>query len=258
MNTFSQLKANRMKPILIPVDFQAASIQAIDYLKLQYQTENSDLQFLFVLPDANEKQKTEALSSFNKLQRSLLVNWTGTVSLIIKYGKIVDQIQEAIKETSPQLVLIGLSGKSMVKELIKLTDAPLLIIPANTQKNKIQRIIYANDYKEIQSSEALSPLRKLAQNNKATVIALHVEKDYNPNIDAAEDSLEYYLELINHEFVYIKSDNFPEAIQQYVHENKIDLLTLLLRDHGQNESHSKGELVARLLAESNVPILMLI
>jgi nucleotide-binding universal stress UspA family protein len=247
-----------MKTILIPVDFQPATYTAIEYAKALYPTENLHVELVHVLPENNENLQLQAFHQFKNLQKESLANWPVNSRLQIRTGNIIDKLQEAIKETKPLLVLIGLSEKGMVKELLKLTDAPLLIIPAGSGKAKIQNIVYANDFKGIQSGEALEPLRNLAQTSKAKVDVLHIEKEFNPTTDEAEESLEYYLQLVKHEYVFIKSDDFPRAIQDYVHKNNIDLLTLLLRDHGQNETNSKGKLVARLLEETEVPILSLV
>ncbi|MCZ8354593.1 MAG: universal stress protein [Cyclobacteriaceae bacterium] len=247
-----------MKTILIPIDFQSASVTAINYARALYQKENVHIELLHVMPELNENLQLQAYNQFKTLQETVLKDWHAHVRLSITGGKIIEKIQEAIKQIKPQLVLIGLSGKAMVKELLKLTDAPLLIIPKGNNKTNIENIVYANDFKEIQVGNVLEPLRDVAQNSKAKVDVLHIEKEYKPKVDEAEESLEYYLELVNHEYVFIKSDDFPSAIQDYVHKNKIDLLTLLLRDHGQNENNSKGKLVARLLEETDVPILSLV
>jgi hypothetical protein len=247
-----------MKTILIPIDFQMSSAKAIDFAKALYPTENLRVELLHVLPVYSEGEERQARQQYSTLQNTSLRNWPVHISFNVKTGTIIDKIQEAIGESKPQLVLIGLTGKTMVKELLKLTDAPLLIIPAHTNTTSIQKIVYANDFKEIQSSEALEPLRTLAQNSKSTVDILHIEKEYKPATDKAEETLEYYLQLVRHDYVIIKSDDFPAAILDYARQHEIDLLTLLLRDHGQNENNSKGKLVARLLEETNIPILSLV
>ena len=70
--------------------------------------------------------------------------------------------------------------------------------------------------------------------------------------------MEYYLENVDHEYASIKSDDFVGAINKYATEKKIDLLTLLLRDHGNNSLPSRGEFVQELLTRTQLPILTLV
>ena len=109
----------------------------------------------------------------------------------------------------------------------------------------------------IKVSSALEPLWNLAQSCNAMVHVLHLSKENSLPQDKAEGPLEYYLDRIRHEYVSVKSDDFVSAINTYAADKKIDLLSLLIRHHGSNDLHSRGQLVEQLLAKTNIPILSL-
>ena len=173
-------------------------------------------------------------------------------------GSLLDQIQNKIDELRPSLVAIGLSGNSLVKSLLKLVRCPVLMIPGSAESPAIRNIVYANDFQNIKVSSALEPLWNFAKSSHARIHIVHVTKEATLPNDKEEESLEYYSDQIDHEYVSIKSDDFVAAINNYAAEKKIDLLTLLLRDHGNNALPSHGKFVEELLARTQIPILSLV
>ncbi|MEM7110546.1 MAG: universal stress protein, partial [Bacteroidota bacterium] len=60
------------------------------------------------------------------------------------------------------------------------------------------------------------------------------------------------------EYVYITSDDIEQSIMNFIKEKDIDVLTVLLRDHGGNQLESEGRLVKKIVTHSNVPVLNLV
>ena len=173
-------------------------------------------------------------------------------------GTLLDQIQNKIDELHPALVAIGLSGNSLVKALLKLVRCPVLMIPGAIDAPAIRNIVYANDFQNIRVSSALEPLWNFAKSSHARVHIVHVTKEGTLPTDEEENSLEYYLDHLDHEYVSIRSDDFVAAINKYAAEKKIDLLTLLLRDHGNNALPTRSKFVEELLLRARIPILSLV
>jgi len=167
-------------------------------------------------------------------------------------------IQKIMDELHPSLVAVGLTGNSMVKSLLKLVNCPVLMIPGDIDSPAIRNIVYANDFHSIKVSSALEPLWNFAKSSHARVHIVHVTRENAVPDDESEGPLEYYLDHVDHEYVSIKSDDFVKAINKYATEKKIDLLTLLVRDHGNNELPSRGTFVEELLTHTRIPILSLV
>ena len=173
-------------------------------------------------------------------------------------GDVLPQIQNAIHSIKPDVVIIGLNDGSLSKAFLKLTDCPVLLIPKTSSQHTIKNIAYANDFKNLKESSPFELLLSFSRTFGADIHIIHVSKDRSLPPDEAEKAIEYYLNTVKHEYCSITSTDISAAIQKYVADKNIDLLTVLLRDHGINELHTKGELVEQLVNKLNVPILSLI
>lgn len=245
-----------MKKILIPIDFADSSARAIRYAEVLFCKQEVELHLIHVaLASQNESQITKTFSEFeSKNLKSSRIPY----SFSVKRSSVLEEIQRAIHSIQPALVIIGLEEGSLSKAFLKLTDCPVLLIPRTCPEINIKKIAYANDFMNIKDSSAFRLLMDLCRTLDAEIHIIHVTKDHYLPEDKAEAAIEYYLNTVKHEYFSVDSDDIVGGIQNYVTNMKIDLLTLLLRDHGSNDLHSKGELVEQLISKSNVPVLSLV
>jgi nucleotide-binding universal stress UspA family protein len=247
-----------MKTILVPIDFQAASGNALNYIEKVFKDQSIKMELLHVATPLEKLTKEEIQKSFEKFENTFLKGSRIPYTFSIVKGNLLEQIQNTIIEKSPSLVAIGLTRNALVKSLVKSINCPVLIIPDTYDSTAIRNIAYANDFHTIKVSSALEPLWNLAKSCDAMVHVLHVTKENTVPQDEAEGPLEYYLDHVKHEYISIKSNDLVAAINKYTSEKKIDLLTLLVRNHGNNELLTHGNLVEQLLSKTNIPILSLV
>ena len=248
-----------MKTILIPIDFQPASERALHYVESVFRDRPVELQLINIVPFELKKTDEEILKNFSKFEERVLKGYPIPYRFSIINGKLLEEIQRAVHFYRPSLVVIGTSGTALTKALMKLTDCPVLIIPENSEKTKIRNIVYANDFHEVKASSAFEPLLDLSKTFHAKVHIIHINKDDHTIPDDAEPSLEYYLQLVDHEYASMKSDDLVKALQDYVHKENIDVLSVLLRDHGQNNNlSSHGKLIEELVSKADIPVLSLV
>jgi nucleotide-binding universal stress UspA family protein len=246
-----------MKKILIPIDFAASSVRAIKYAEAIFATQEAELVLLHIVTDSDGtvQKKSNEFAEFELLN---LVSSKIPYSFTERRGSILGEVQQAIHDIKPALVVIGLEGGSLSKAFLKLTDCPVILVPKINSSATIKNIAYANDFLNIKESSALKPLLQLAQTFAASVHIIHVNRENSTLQDSSEDAIEYYLNPVKHEYFSLNSEDIVGAIQRYINDKKIDVLTLLLRDHGTNDLHTKGKLVEQLVNNSSVPILSLI
>ena len=247
-----------MKKILIPIDLSDASENAIDFVSDVFGDIKADLHLIHVKEENENLNDIKA--AFAALEENKLIPAGLTYDFEISPGNLLDEIQTTINVEGPDLLVMGTrgaSGSKLSKALIKLTNCPVMLIPDNYHETKIKRIAYANDFQDIKDSSVLKPLLELSQAMKAKVYLLHINRDNNVR-DRAEASLEYYLDYVDHEYVCITNEDIEQAILDFIRKKKIDLLTVLLRDHGSNHLSSEGRLVKDLVKNSNVPVLNLV
>jgi hypothetical protein len=213
---------------------------------------------VYVKPAVSNQSEDQIRKEFSSFEKKNLTGYRFTYTFSILEGDLIPTLQEFINWKKPSLLVIGLMGSALVKKLAELTSCPLLMIPGKADIHPVRNILYANDFHAIQESPALEPLRDLAQTFHAKVHIVHIAEDRALSTDESEAPLEYYLSPIEHEYVSIINPDFEKAIHTYASGKNIDLLTVLLRDHGHNSLHTKGALVNRLISETKIPILSLV
>jgi len=251
------LKLTAMKKILIPIDFGDAAVRAIQYAENVFKGQAAEIELIHVIPESSTSNPS-VLDAYAIFKDKELKGCTLPYSFHVVKGVVLAAIQHAIHDLKPTVVIIGLDGGSLSKAFLKLTDCPVILVPSCNQCNGIRNIAYANDFKNIEESSALGPLLDLSRSFDANIHIIHVNKDEQVKPDNAEPAIEYYLDKVNHEYFSMKSTDIVDAIQKYIGDKKIDLLTLLLRDHGNNNLKTKGELVEQLVTKSSIPVLSLV
>ena len=247
-----------MKTVLVPIDFQPGVGKALHYIERVFKDQSIKVELLHVITPSEKLTMDEVQKLFNDFEHTYLQGTRLRYNFTTVEGGLLERIQKTIDELHPSLVAVGLTGNSLVLSLLKLVNCPILMIPSTNDSPAIRNIAYANDFHSIRVSTALEPLWNFAKSCHATVHVLHVTKENAMSNDEAEGPLEYYLDHIDHEYVSVKSNDFVKAINTYAVEKKIDLLTLLVRDHGNNEQSSRGKLVEELLTKTKIPILSLV
>jgi nucleotide-binding universal stress UspA family protein len=247
-----------MKSILVPVDFQSASIRALRYIEDVFRELPVQLFLVNVVSPEDPTDNKEIEKAFAKFEAKVLKNYPLIYRFSVIRGNLLEEIQRSIHLYRPSLVIIGTSGKNLSKAFLKLTDCPVMIIPENNSRTKIRNIAYANDFNAVKESDAFAPLLDLSQTFDAKVHIIHLNKDERSEPDAAEVSLEYYLQRVDHEYASIPSKDFVGALQEYVHREDIDVLSVLLRDHGHNKIGTNGKLIEELVSKADLPVLSLV
>jgi nucleotide-binding universal stress UspA family protein len=247
-----------MKKIIIPIDFSLASEKAVRYVENVFKNQPVELELIYVSPEFSEDNDHRVKEAYKTFDENVLKSAEIPYHFHNLKGNLLAEIQKAIHLYNPAFVIMGTTKASLAKALVKLTDCPIVVIPENNTKSKITKIAYANDFNNIKVSTALEPLLILARSFGAKVYIIHVCKDKSAINDNAEEVIEYYLNHIDHEYVCINSDNIVSSIQNYIAEQKIDLLSILIRDHGNNALKSNGTLVEQLVSNTKVPLLNLI
>ena len=248
-----------MQKILLPIDLSPASENAIDFIMDVFGSFRPHIHLIHVKrSDENLDQIKMSFARFENTK--LLPSRLEYEFEITKEGVLLSDIQSTIQAEKPDLLVLGtrgINGSTLSKALIKITDCPVMLVPENYKETKIKRIAYANDFHDIKNSAALKPLMNLAMLMKAKVYLLHINRDNKTN-DSAEASLEYYLDYVDHEYVCITSEDIEQCIMNFIKDKDIDILTVLLRDHGSNQLESEGRLVKNIVTHSNVPVLNLV
>lgn len=255
----------KLQRILLPVDFTKVSENAVLYAKQLVEKLSGEILFVYVKTKDDEREDQEIDRKFNALKASLLQDVNFNYKFKILRGSLLSELIKVRALFEADMVIMGSKGKrvsnvSLAATLIRSVYCPVLVVPEGFTNHKIKKIVFANDYRPIKESEAIKPLWEFALEFRSKVYLLHVNHQKEPVLaqnDDAENTLEYYLESLDHEYVYLKNEDMELAINQFIEEKSIDLLAILSRDHGTNQLKSEGRLITELTAHASIPILVL-
>lgn len=252
----------KLKKIVVPIDFTAASKNAVEYAQFLFRSEPANLILLHVTTQDlfSAKEVEYAFKHF----REEVMSHTKHYEFHIYIGDPVEQLTQALIDHDAEYVVLGTKTDdkekqiSIARSLLEGFNCPIITVPDNYTDYSLKKIAYANDFKEIKSSNVLRTVMNLALRFGAKISIFHVSREEQPLlVDSSENMLEYYLENIIHEYVAIKEKDMEKAISSFIKEEKADLLITLSRDHGENKLTSKGKLIYTLAENTSIPMLIL-
>lgn len=276
-----------MKTILYPTDFSKNSKNALKYAcelrKLSgaelVMLHVSDIPTLWNSPDSHAdsgqaiessviehntnrlKKFYQILSDDNKIEKN--------VRFVVKEDKrSYHGIIEMIAECNADLVIMGIKGESKIeellmgstsKEVIERARCPVLTIPAETVYRLPEQILYASTF-ENKDIDAIFALQRIAKLFNAEITIAHVITHAELVV---EDEMKQFKNRLNESVTYEKikfelllSDNVDRCLNDYLSQNKIDLIVMLEREN--NSLFNKwfhGDLVEKMEFHTTIPLL---
>jgi nucleotide-binding universal stress UspA family protein len=194
------------------------------------------------------------------------------ISYEIRPGLAKEEIQKIAGEYQPSIVIMGTRGKdkkensilgSITEIVVRKLKYPVLAVPENYEfvgLENLNKIVYITDFDE---SDFLS-IKKLMEFTNLmglTIHCLHIgsksDKWDRIKMDGLKD---YFLKSYNEPKVecdILPSEmNVLNAINNYIKEKKINLISLTSKKRNVYEKIFKPNLTKRLFYHSNIPLLV--
>jgi len=230
---------------------------------------------LFLNYEMTEKETNEKFEDFlNQLTSRIdYARWKkAKPEYIIKVGDAEDDILSYISIHPPKLIVMGIrGGDAESDDLIGTTTAgvifnskvPVLAIPEKTPDNwlpNFHKIAYATIF-ESNDFIAIDRLMKLMAPFDTKVICLHVDQGNNPLLDEAmlegmkEALCEKYPQA-NFECHLVHNKNLPQAIDQFIVENKVDVLALTTHRRNLLTRLFNPSIARKMVLHTQTPLLI--
>jgi nucleotide-binding universal stress UspA family protein len=205
-------------------------------------------------------QLNEFVDKLNSKKNSSLV-----IEAFHSYADLKDALNELIKSTGAQLIVMGITGGGAIKEtfvgsnsitIAKTTNIPVIIVPKNATYNPINEILLLSDLNEVEATTPIDSIKSIVDATKAKLFVLNVTN----NTDKAEASPERYdLEKMlggyNASFNFISNPDFIGAVDWFVKEKEIDLVIVIPKKHGLFETLFKYNHTKTLAFHGKVPLM---
>ena len=269
-----------MKNIIVPVDFSTTASNAAEFagnlaafygaevwLYHAYEIPIALSEFAYPVLDIAEMQKA-AEHELEILKENTLSKLRVPIPLHTRAEMNVLQagLNNLCEELSPDLVVIGLSGKNSLTRLIVGSNTirtindlkyPLLIIPPQAEFIPVRKIGFACDYKEVGDSTPLHLLKKLVTDFHADLYVLNIDHHHRTNGVSQEQSLKMN-ELLNGvkaEYHSVEAPDVTEGINWFIDKEKLDWIMMIPKKHRLLDKIFKRSHTKELIFHTHTPVL---
>lgn len=241
-----------MKTILVPTDFSENANNALHYAIELAKKEKAKIillhafHFTLVYPDMplqflDEQIKTAEQLAGNQLK--LLcekVEKSSECEFITQEGLAVDLILDTIEKKNPDLVVMGTTGVSGIKEMfigsitakiVEKATCPVITVPKNADFKPIKNITYATDY-YMSDINALSKIVEIAKLFDARITMLHVCYDMLTH-EAEEEFMGAFKIKVEKDIQYsemayklVYGNNLIDVLEDYIKNESPDLFSM--------------------------------
>ncbi len=246
-----------MKTILVPVDFSVVSENAAQFatelgafygadiwLYHAYEIPITLYDYAFPIFDTSEMQAA-AEHDLEELKQKLIAS--NKVPVVIKTKAEMNVLQEGInnmcEELNPDLVVMGLTGKTQLTKLIVGSNTikaihdltyPVLVIPPKATFIPIRKIGFACDYQKVKETTPVDLLQKFVKDFNAELHVMNIDfnnKYFGP--DSLQQNIHLYemLEDYKPEYHNIESEDISLGIDLFAEKTKIDWVVVIPKKH---------------------------
>lgn len=271
-----------MRKVLIPTDFSENSMNAVRYAFDLYEgTEETEYVLLnaYEVPHGGSATMLVSISDILKKDSEIgLKKCLKDISGIIKdrkvrtisiHGDLASAIQQLLKKEDFNGIVMGTHGAGGLKkaligsntgEVVKKIKKPVLIIPHNARYVKPDKILLTTDFKPIRRDMQIERLRDFTSALNGEIMVLNVHDPRNSvDIEKAKitSGLENLLEGVKHSYHDIVNDDIIEGIEEFIEENDIKILAMILRQLNFIDSIFHKSLTKEMAMHTKIPMLAL-
>lgn len=276
-----------MRTVLIPTDFSANAIHAIDYALHLYKYERTNFYFLHAYADeVYGPFKNNGGTSFEKQKKTTKENVDKKLQQIIKkmkekehnpkhsfeaisvFDSLVDAVNDFVNQINVDLIIMGTQGQTADKKItfgshavqvFKYVQCPVLAVPENYEYQKPRKILFPTDYMLPYKRRELKLLNTLAADFKSEVHCLYIS-DFEDLSHRQIDNKRFLQEELSKGNVFFETTpvkNKGEAIMEYITKNNIDLLVMVNSRHSFLEDMLYRSTVDEIGLHPKIPFLVM-
>jgi nucleotide-binding universal stress UspA family protein len=270
-----------MKTILVPTDFSAtarnAALYAID-LASQLRSSRIILYNAYQAPVVTEPTmpvmqmldvdtlKKISEDSMKQFQSSFAETQSASIQIetVCEYAVLPNAIRDICEKTGADLVVMGITGSSKFEEVligstavsvVKHTKVPVIVIPPNAKCHKIEKVMLACDYKKVEETTPVLPIKKLLDATNAKFFVLNISGKQKGADTKQEELISRMFSEYNIEYSYSNNDDFINGINDFAEANNIDMIITIPKRHGMFDGLFKESHTKQLAFHSHVPLM---
>jgi nucleotide-binding universal stress UspA family protein len=257
-----------MHRVIIPIDFSETSLNAARFAAQMLAGKEDAVAILY-----HNYESQDDLDISHNYQESLKKEFykVGVKKVECENemgGDLIDNISRMAHTMRATLILMGITGKSAVRQAmfgsntLKLIDNnlyPVMIIPPDATYKGINNVAFASDFKNVEETTPAPLISSVLELFDPKLHIVHVNKDIYVSLPASmEAEKQKMLEMFSNfraECYFITMNDFYQALDKFITDYKIDLLVTVPKHQSNSASIFKSSHTKRLAYHSQIPIL---
>jgi nucleotide-binding universal stress UspA family protein len=281
--TFRGRNSLTVKKILHPTDFSHQASRALQFAYALAQTMDAELHLVHIddlptimnsadrctFPEMDQERKAALTARLKEYCKEYIGDQPGPgISCEVRlHGSVAHGLMEVLRDTGPDLVVMGAHGHSRLRELlvgsttrylIAHASCPVLTVPVQaTPGGSFRRIVYASGY-DADDQAVINTLAHFAAPYDATITVLHIFSQPAGNESERttfEQRLTRRVSYPRLQFTTRVAHSPNKAITQYAEETGADLLVMYERNHSGILGLFHRDKVQHLALHTPVPLL---
>lgn len=191
------------------------------------------------------------------------------IEFVIEEGtSLVETLDRYVRHQGINMIVMGITGASRLEQLfigsntLDMVDAgvcPVMIIPPDAQYRPIKNVLFASDFKDVETTVPTVPVKSVLDLFKASLHIVNVDSEHYVDITdeykAQRVKLEKILGSYQPEFYFIRQYDFLDAVSQFALDKNIDVIVTVPKEHSFLSGLFKTSHTKKLAYHSHVPII---
>jgi nucleotide-binding universal stress UspA family protein len=184
-----------------------------------------------------------------------------SVEVMAYGGAFTEGLEQLVAAQEVGMVIMGINESNALDQflvgsttlkLIKKHISPVLIVPENVVYKDINKIAFASDLEQTDTTTPVSLISFLCKTFNTNIQVVHVGGYYNPDERALQAEK---LADCNAEFHFLEGNELSKPLNDFTEENGVGLLIMVSRQHDFFERLFKKSHTQVMAYHSTVPIL---
>lgn len=259
-----------MQTVIVPVDFSETSLNAATYAT-QLLTGHYGINMILHHVYEKAAQAEEANQKLELLKTRLRDCGIVKIETLAEQGTdLIAELEKLARHRHADLIVMGITGRSSIGQtfigsntlkMVSQKVCPVLIVPADALYNDVKNVLLTSDFKNVLANTPSLPIKKVLKPFHAHLHIMNVDSEHYVAIteeyQAQKAKLREMFAEYNPEFYFLGLQHVDEAINQFAHDKKVDIIIIIHREQTIFsklfvKSHTK-----KLIYHSSVPVLAL-
>ncbi len=182
-------------------------------------------------------------------------------------GSLIERLKRYVRHNAVDMVIMGITGATRLEQIfmgsnslnmVREAVCPVMIVPPNATYKQIKNVMFASDFKNVDSTTPKAQLKAVLDVFKPDLHIVNVDDEHyvelTEEFKVERNKLEKIFADYNPQFYFIRFYDFLDAISSFTADKNIDVILTVPRKHGFLTNLFKTSHTKKLAYHSHVPI----